>query len=493
MTTQANIQQWDCAVCTFTNGAACSQCGICEAARPLVEASPALLPPVSPRKQFFAPPPPRTLAGSQKASLFSQTMDVTEVGALLITKGAHLPGKLGVRFAFDPPYARYGTQCTLTISADDQDAVGIAALEVRDIAANPAAFKESLKKNKIHVFIDDSNVFFGGLNRGRTRGTASPRSVAATSDEGSDSDSSSDGAAADAPWVDIDAMIRVIQCGRWTEKQLVVGSGHSDAGRWARYKRAGYETQVLERTSGGKEVGVDDTLHAAMLAEANKKFGESRTLVLLTGDGNANNGRMSFPAAAEIALQNGWKVEVWAWDYSTSAAWRDFSTAYGPSGNFSLMLLDAHADAIITKAHGAPTRGSRATTDREAFAKETQGKAKPKAQTQATPSIKQAKQADQAQALAWEQAQLAQAKMRMQAQAPPAVAPSAWAAPSTGGASCATRKAATAAAAASRCPQPWQRQPQQPRSSCAAQTRARRVQSANPNPWVKANPWVKVR
>jgi hypothetical protein len=407
-------------------------------------------------KQFFAPPPPRAL-NNETPSLCSETMDVTEVGALLITKGQHLPGKLGVRFAFDPPFARFGTQCTLTISADDQDAVDIAALEVRDIATNPAGFKESLKKNKIHVFIDDSNVFFGGLNRGRTRGTASPRSVAPTPDEGSGSDCSSDGAA-DAPWVDIDAMLRVIQSGRWTEKQLVVGSGHAEAGRWARYRRSGYETQVLERTSGGKEVGVDDTLHAAMLAEANKQFGEARTLVLLTGDGNGNNGRMSFPAAAEIALQNGWKVEVWAWDYSTSAAWRDFSTAYGPSGKFSLMSLDTHADAIIKKAHGAPTRGSRATNGAGA-----------------------AGSGDGAGAAA-------QAKLR--AQAPVAVAPSVWAVLSASGTRCAAGSRATRAGANHRqqqnlrCPQQWQRQSQRPRprSHCAAQERACRAQLPS-NPW----------
>lgn len=43
-----------------------------------------------------------------------------------------------------------------------------------------------------------------------------------------------------------------------------------------------------------------------------------RTLALCTGDGNANHGRCSFYETVTIALQMGWKVEVWAWKNSVS-------------------------------------------------------------------------------------------------------------------------------------------------------------------------------
>ena len=53
-----------------------------------------------------------------------------------------------------------------------------------------------------------------------------------------------------------------------------------------------------------------------------------RTLVLLTGDGNDNAGRMSFVDAVDRALQEGWAVEVWAWRGSTSRRYIDFAREY---------------------------------------------------------------------------------------------------------------------------------------------------------------------
>ena len=55
-----------------------------------------------------------------------------------------------------------------------------------------------------------------------------------------------------------------------------------------------------------------------------------RTLVLLTGDGNDNAGRVSFIETVDRALQDGWTVEVWAWRRSTNRRYVDFAREYHP-------------------------------------------------------------------------------------------------------------------------------------------------------------------
>jgi hypothetical protein len=123
-------------------------------------------------------------------------------------------------------------------------------------------------------------------------------------------------------------MVRVIERGRLTEKRVVIGSGNGMEQRFAEYKQMGYEVTVMERGKHG-EIGVDDALHAGALRELMKKFVDSRRLVLVTGDGNSNDDRVSFPMVAESALQQGWSVEVWAWRSSMSKKWYEFQAAYG--------------------------------------------------------------------------------------------------------------------------------------------------------------------
>jgi hypothetical protein len=62
------------------------------------------------------------------------------------------------------------------------------------------------------------------------------------------------------------------------------------------------------------------------------------TLVLLTGDGNSNNGASRFPDCVEKALRQGWKVEVWSWKRSTSQVYRTFAGEY--ASQFELVPLD---------------------------------------------------------------------------------------------------------------------------------------------------------
>jgi hypothetical protein len=196
--------------------------------------------------------------------------------------------------------------CILTISAEYDVVVQIALERIRSIAADPEAFKQELQRMKIHVFIDDSNVFIGAEKQ-----------------------CAEDASGVRQEWVDVRGMVRAIEKGRWTEKQVVVGSGRATDPRFAAYKQQGYEVTVMERGRKGGEVGVDDTLQAGALMETSKRFSDNRCLVLVTGDGNPNYDRVSFPQVAEAALQHGWSVEVWAWKASMADLWSRFENEYG--------------------------------------------------------------------------------------------------------------------------------------------------------------------
>jgi hypothetical protein len=84
---------------------------------------------------------------------------------------------------------------------------------------------------------------------------------------------------------------------------------------------------VQTRPRGHAESFVDDALIAQMLMTI---AGEEKphTLVLLTGDGNDNNGRASFVGVVTIALKKHWTVEVWAWRASVSSRYKNLLAKY---------------------------------------------------------------------------------------------------------------------------------------------------------------------
>jgi hypothetical protein len=71
---------------------------------------------------------------------------------------------------------------------------------------------------------------------------------------------------------------------------------------WTEWRSLGYRTRV-SGSRGGKEVFVDDSLHAGIF----KVILSSRTpgtLILVTGDGNTNNGYSSFPEVIKTCFNN---------------------------------------------------------------------------------------------------------------------------------------------------------------------------------------------
>ena len=145
-----------------------------------------------------------------------------------------------------------------------------------------------------------------------------------------------------------------------------MGSGTGGESRWRAYDNAGYTKHVLPRGADGCEVGVDDTLLSLVQRETDKQFTDlsDRRLVVVTGDGNDNMGRVSFPDVVQSALRKGWSVEVWSWDKGMSAKWRSkggaggsgsdsdepsFESMYSGTGQFNVMSLNNHRDSIIRR------------------------------------------------------------------------------------------------------------------------------------------------
>ena len=75
----------------------------------------------------------------------------------------------------------------------------------------------------------------------------------------------------------------------------------------------------------------------------------SRTMVLLSGDGNKNYGKATFPVCLELALANGWQVEVWAWEFTCSCVYRELARKW--PAQVSLRWLDPHRATVTTKIH----------------------------------------------------------------------------------------------------------------------------------------------
>jgi hypothetical protein len=128
----------------------------------------------------------------------------------------------------------------------------------------------------------------------------------------------------------------------------------------APYEKAGFSVFVEDRR-GGSEQGVDDVLHAQAMTALQKDFGKgklSQTLVLVTGDGNDNDGRTSFPKIVDAAMKINpsretsgntalWKVEIMSWKRGLSGRLIQFQTEY--SDHVSIRYLDNHRQCPPTE------------------------------------------------------------------------------------------------------------------------------------------------
>jgi hypothetical protein len=88
----------------------------------------------------------------------------------------------------------------------------------------------------------------------------------------------------------------------------------------------------------GKEVFVDEALMSQMGKTASRTYEPPHTLALVTGDGNNNFGRASFPEHIDTALLHGWHVELYSWRGSVSGVYRQYAKAY--PAQFKVIYLD---------------------------------------------------------------------------------------------------------------------------------------------------------
>ena len=163
---------------------------------------------------------------------------------------------------------------------------------------------EPIARQSIHVFVDHSNVAIGAKR--------------ATGDE-----------------LDVRRLVQSIEQRRDAKERVVVGSHHSERAG-TEWKKLGYK--MLADPRRGKEHFVDEALQAQLMRTAAKSFTPRRVLVLVTGDGNANEGRMTFPECVEAALKNNWQVELYSWRQALSQIYVDMAAQY--VNDFSIHHID---------------------------------------------------------------------------------------------------------------------------------------------------------
>lgn len=101
----------------------------------------------------------------------------------------------------------------------------------------------------------------------------------------------------------------------------------------------------IVRPHGTKENAVDEIIIGAAALKV-VEYSQPQTMVLLTGDGNANGGgnNSSFRALVKAALSCGWTVELWSWQSCLS----DFYLELRRSGdNIQINYLDTIRDDIV--------------------------------------------------------------------------------------------------------------------------------------------------
>ena len=113
------------------------------------------------------------------------------------------------------------------------------------------------------------------------------------------------------------------------------------------------EINVLPRNpqpdGSSVETGVDEILHQAMLADV-QNIGlnlDEQTMILVSGDGNDNYGRAtSFLTVVNMALDKGWKIEIWGWQRTISRSYHDDIQQRNPKA-LQIFYLDTVRSDLI--------------------------------------------------------------------------------------------------------------------------------------------------
>jgi hypothetical protein len=158
----------------------------------------------------------------------------------------------------------------------------------------------------IHVFVDYSNLSISPMREGRR--------------------------------INIGKVVQTIHRSRTIQQKVVVGSANSSESDWERWRELGYKRLVDSHR--GREENVDELLHSQLAKVAGRTFPSTRIIVLVTGDGNNNGGRASFPCHIENALLHNFWIELYSWKGSLSNVYLKFEKNYGARGQFKIVYLD---------------------------------------------------------------------------------------------------------------------------------------------------------
>jgi hypothetical protein len=162
----------------------------------------------------------------------------------------------------------------------------------------------------------------------------------------------------------------VVLYGRNPRKLFVAGShsyGSEGEPAWkVSYENEGFMTYVEDRRLPTlKETAVDDVLHAQAMSVRGVDYGGeklSQTLILLTGDGNGNDGRITFPDIVIDFMKhnadreaNGrpplWKVEIVAWRRALSPQMTTLQHQY--PGDVAVRYLNRYREYVTYREVGA--------------------------------------------------------------------------------------------------------------------------------------------
>ncbi|CAF1185187.1 unnamed protein product [Adineta steineri] len=120
---------------------------------------------------------------------------------------------------------------------------------------------------------------------------------------------------------------------------------------WTEWEKCNYKCLLGDRSMNNKEVFLDDMLHAQIqkliLKNNPKEKHAEQNLILISGDGNGNDNRTSFPEVVLSALEHGWMVEVWSWQASLSTKFKDLQEKY-PS-KMEIKYFDTHRSKVTFK------------------------------------------------------------------------------------------------------------------------------------------------
>ena len=243
-----------------------------------------------------------------------------------------------------------GKACVaIRIKAPSAVALAVASSEVREILKNPRPFLEKAarrRRESVHVFVDVSNIVIGAQMVPNTTGGRAGRRGELVRDV--------------TTRIHIPRLVQLVEMGRDSDAATQAERWRSGKPtRWAfgsavrknvaverLWRRCGYKPVFSQRLPGAGEQLVDDGLVGQISKDLLKYAdGRGRTLVLLTGDGNANSGRASFLGAVDDAVARGWHVEVWCWKASANKAYRELAKRHA----IKLRLLDSYRDHVCFK------------------------------------------------------------------------------------------------------------------------------------------------